>query len=162
MRFEVVHAYLVQHCFFLPLPHVPVGIQNVAATSKKTKDPGLHKGNTPKMDWQLWSHSIWFENIWRFWAQLALCSPCCSLFNFRKIWEIWHGGSHCWSLPIHISFTSSDLHLTVVAVLWRWHWQFYFYFMKFQFCMIVMICTYTHWITWAFLLFYWVFCAQGR
>jgi len=23
------------HCFFLPLPHVPVGIQNAAATSKK-------------------------------------------------------------------------------------------------------------------------------
>ena len=30
-----MHAYLAQHCFFLPPPHVPVGIQNVAATSKK-------------------------------------------------------------------------------------------------------------------------------
>ena len=39
-------AYLAQHCFFLPLPHVPVGIQNASATSKKTKDPSLHKGNT--------------------------------------------------------------------------------------------------------------------
>ena len=45
VRFEVVHAYLAHH-FFLPLPHVPVGIQNAAATSEKTKDPGLHKGNT--------------------------------------------------------------------------------------------------------------------
>ena len=41
-----MHAYLAQRCFFLPLPHVPVGIHNVAATSEKTKDPGLHKGNT--------------------------------------------------------------------------------------------------------------------
>ena len=41
-----MHAYLAQHCFFLPLPHVLVGIQNAAATSEKTKDPGLHKGNT--------------------------------------------------------------------------------------------------------------------
>ena len=46
VRFEVVHVYLAQHCFFLPLPHVPIGIQNAAATSEKTKDPGLHKGNT--------------------------------------------------------------------------------------------------------------------
>ena len=40
--FEVVRANLAQHCFFLPLPHVPVGIQNAAATCEKTKDPGLH------------------------------------------------------------------------------------------------------------------------
>ena len=46
MRFEVVHAYLAWHCFFLLLPHVPVGIQNAAAASEKTKDPGLHTGNT--------------------------------------------------------------------------------------------------------------------
>jgi len=46
VRSEVTHLYFAQHCFFLPLPHVPVGIQNTAATSKKTKDPGLHKGNT--------------------------------------------------------------------------------------------------------------------
>ena len=39
MRFEVTHVYFAQHCFFLPLPHTPVGIQNAAATSKKTKDP---------------------------------------------------------------------------------------------------------------------------
>ena len=39
VRFEVVHAYLAQHCFFLPLPHVPIGIQNAAGTSEKTKDP---------------------------------------------------------------------------------------------------------------------------
>ena len=39
-------VYFAQHCFFLPLPHMPVGIQNAAATSEKTKDPGLHKGNT--------------------------------------------------------------------------------------------------------------------
>ena len=30
----------------VPLPHMLVGIENAAATSKKTKDPGLHKGNT--------------------------------------------------------------------------------------------------------------------
>ena len=41
-----MHAYLAQHCFFLPLPHVPVGIQNAAGTNEKTKDPSLHKGNT--------------------------------------------------------------------------------------------------------------------
>ena len=35
MRFEVVHVYFAQHCFFIPLPHVLVGIQNAAATSKK-------------------------------------------------------------------------------------------------------------------------------
>jgi len=47
VRFEVAHAYLAQHCFFLPLPQMLVGIQNASATSKKqTKDPGLHKGNT--------------------------------------------------------------------------------------------------------------------
>ena len=45
VRFEVMHAYLA-HRFFLPLPHVSVGIKNVAATSEETKDPGLHKGNT--------------------------------------------------------------------------------------------------------------------
>ena len=38
VRFEVVHAYLARHCFFLPLPHVPIGIQNAAGTSEKTKD----------------------------------------------------------------------------------------------------------------------------
>ena len=38
LRFEVTHdAYLAQHCFFLPLPHMPVGIQNAAATSEKQK-----------------------------------------------------------------------------------------------------------------------------
>ena len=37
MRPEVVHAYLAQHCFFLLLPQVPVGIQNAAAASKRTK-----------------------------------------------------------------------------------------------------------------------------
>ena len=46
VRFEVVHAYSAQQCFFLPLPHVPAGIQNASAISEKTKDPGLHKGNT--------------------------------------------------------------------------------------------------------------------
>ena len=46
VRFEVVHEYLRQHCFFLLLPQVLVRIQNAAAASKKTKDPGLHKGNT--------------------------------------------------------------------------------------------------------------------
>ena len=46
MRVEVAHVYFAQHCFFLPLPHVPVGLQNAAAISEKTKDPGLHKGNT--------------------------------------------------------------------------------------------------------------------
>ena len=35
MRFEVVHVYLAQHCLFLPLTHVPAGIQNASATSKK-------------------------------------------------------------------------------------------------------------------------------
>ena len=99
------------------------------------------------------SCSVWFENFWRFWAQLALCSPCfiqgCSLFNFSKIWEILSGGSHCWSLPIDISFTSGDLHLTIVAVLQRWHGQFYFYLIKFKFCMIMMIFMETNWITWA-------------
>ena len=46
MRSEVAHAYLAQHSFFLPLPQVLVGIQNASATTKKTKDPGLHEGNT--------------------------------------------------------------------------------------------------------------------
>ena len=40
-----MHAYLA-HRFFLPLPHVSVGIKNVAATSEETKDSGLNKGNT--------------------------------------------------------------------------------------------------------------------
>ena len=38
--------YFAHYCFFLLLLHVPVGIQNAAATSEITKDPGLHKGNT--------------------------------------------------------------------------------------------------------------------
>jgi len=41
-----MHVNFTQHCFFLPLAHVPVGIQNASATSEKTKDPGLRKGNT--------------------------------------------------------------------------------------------------------------------
>ena len=41
-----MHAYLAQQCFFLPLPRMPIGIQNIAGTSEKTKDPSLHKGNT--------------------------------------------------------------------------------------------------------------------
>ena len=45
MRFEVAHVYFAQHCFLLPLPHMPFGIENASATSQKTKDPGLHKGN---------------------------------------------------------------------------------------------------------------------
>ena len=44
VRYEAACVYFAQHCFFLP--HMPVGIQNAAATSEKTKDPGLHKGNT--------------------------------------------------------------------------------------------------------------------
>ena len=40
VRFKVVRAYLAQHCFFLPLPHVPIGIQNAAGTNeKKQKRP---------------------------------------------------------------------------------------------------------------------------
>ena len=39
VRFEVAHAYLAQHCFFLTLPHVLVGIQNAAATSKQKNRP---------------------------------------------------------------------------------------------------------------------------
>ena len=35
LGFEVVHVYFAQHCFFLPLPHMLVGIQNAAATSIK-------------------------------------------------------------------------------------------------------------------------------
>ena len=48
VRFEVAHGYFAQHCFFLPLPlpHMPVGIQDDTATGEKTKDPSLHKGNT--------------------------------------------------------------------------------------------------------------------
>ena len=55
MKFEVSHVYLAQHCFFLPLPHVPVGIQNAAATSKKIKEPGLHgvAGNAIQV------HKLW-------------------------------------------------------------------------------------------------------
>ena len=62
MRFEVACVYFAQHCFFLPLTHLPVGIENAAATSKKTKDPSLHKGNrftnsglrfSPQRGWQL-------------------------------------------------------------------------------------------------------------
>ena len=37
MRFEVAHVYFAQHCFFLPLPQVLVGIQNAAATSGKKR-----------------------------------------------------------------------------------------------------------------------------
>ena len=40
-----MHVYFAQHCFFLPLPHVLVGIQNAAATGEKTKDPSLHREN---------------------------------------------------------------------------------------------------------------------
>jgi len=51
MRFEVAHVYFAQHCIFLPLPHVLVRIQNAAATSGKTKDPSLYKGNTVHKLW---------------------------------------------------------------------------------------------------------------
>ena len=32
-----MHVYFAHHCFFLPLLHVPVGIQNATATSEKQK-----------------------------------------------------------------------------------------------------------------------------
>ena len=38
--------YFAQHYFFLQLPRMLVGIQNAAATSEKTKNLGLRKGNT--------------------------------------------------------------------------------------------------------------------
>ena len=50
VRFEVVHVYFAQHCFFLPLPHVLVGIQNAAATSEKTKDPSLQITGSQTLD----------------------------------------------------------------------------------------------------------------
>ena len=60
VRFEVVHAYLAQHCFFLLLPHVSVGIQTAAAASEKTKDRGLHKGNTVYKLWtKVYSQKEW-------------------------------------------------------------------------------------------------------
>jgi len=34
--FEVVHVYSAQHCFFLPLPKMPLEFKN-AASSKKQK-----------------------------------------------------------------------------------------------------------------------------
>ena len=52
VRFEVVHAYLAQHCFFLPLPHVPDGIQNAAATSEK-------KQKTPACIREIRVHKLW-------------------------------------------------------------------------------------------------------
>ena len=52
-RFEVVHAYLAQHCFFLPLPHVefkmllvPAGGKKRQKRKEKRRDHSLHKGNT--------------------------------------------------------------------------------------------------------------------
>ena len=47
MRFEVVHVYSesVQHCFFLPLPHMPLEFK-FKMLLPPAKDPGLHKGNT--------------------------------------------------------------------------------------------------------------------
>ena len=56
VRFKVVRAYLAQHCFFLPLPHVPIGIQNAAGTSEKTKDPRVHKG--------IQVHKLWTKVYW--------------------------------------------------------------------------------------------------
>ena len=37
VRLEIVPVYSAQQCFFLPLPHVLVGIQNAAAVSEKQK-----------------------------------------------------------------------------------------------------------------------------
>jgi len=47
MRFKVVHAALFSTTLLLlsTATHA-VGIQNAAATSEKTKYPGLHMGNT--------------------------------------------------------------------------------------------------------------------
>ena len=58
MRFEDVHAYLAQHCFFFPLPHVSVGIQNVAAISKNKlkKDPPK---KTPACIREIQVHKLW-------------------------------------------------------------------------------------------------------
>ena len=44
VRFEVSHVNFAQHRFFLPLPHMPGGIQNAAATSKKQKTPACIRG----------------------------------------------------------------------------------------------------------------------
>ena len=79
-----MHTYLAQHCFFLPLPHMPVEIRNVTATSKKTKDPGLHEGKyrftnsglrfTPNMDWQLWFWGWVGELDSGWWGRLCECA----------------------------------------------------------------------------------------
>jgi len=37
VRFEVVHTYLAQHCFFLPLPHMPVEFKMLLPPAKKQK-----------------------------------------------------------------------------------------------------------------------------
>ena len=41
VRLEIVHVYSAQHCFFLPLPHVLVGILNAAATRLVKKQKTL-------------------------------------------------------------------------------------------------------------------------
>ena len=37
VRFEVVHVYLAQHCFFFPLPHVPLEFKMLLPPVKKQK-----------------------------------------------------------------------------------------------------------------------------
>ena len=53
MRSEVVHAYLAQHCFFLLLLQVLVGITNATATSKKIKI------KTPAGIREIQVHKLW-------------------------------------------------------------------------------------------------------
>ena len=37
VRFEVVHVYLAQHCFFLPLPHMLLEFKMLLPPAKKQK-----------------------------------------------------------------------------------------------------------------------------
>ena len=78
-----MHVYIAQHCFFLPLPHVPVGIRNAA---KKTKDPGLHKGNAG-------SQTLYYVTV------LMLCN-CVKLLFVSK--TCIYDGNHLWFPPLPI------------------------------------------------------------
>ena len=45
VRFEVMHVYLAQYCFFLPLPHMLLEVKMLLPPAKNQKT-GLHKENT--------------------------------------------------------------------------------------------------------------------
>ena len=96
---EVTHVYFSQHCYFLPLPHVPVGIQNAAATGEKIQ-------KTPACIREIQVHKLWTK----VYSQKGLTA--------MGLWTLsCHFAPHNeWN--VKMAFTAAHLN---VQSFWWWH-----------------------------------------